>query len=90
MATHSDESRPGSESCSLYDGASSHGNSESELQTSIDTGSTATVEPGTKSSILLAQDPFVSDDSKLLFEAIDEMRKCGAGKDLDLPQVWKQ
>jgi hypothetical protein len=36
---------------------------------------------------LLTEDPFSSEQSKALFDAIDELRICGAGQDLDLPQV---
>lgn len=36
---------------------------------------------------LLHDDPFSSETSKQLFNAIDELRKCGAGQILDLPQV---
>jgi hypothetical protein len=36
---------------------------------------------------LLSEDPFASAQSKALFDAIDELRICGAGQDLDLPQV---
>ncbi|KFZ14601.1 hypothetical protein V502_06004 [Pseudogymnoascus sp. VKM F-4520 (FW-2644)] len=36
---------------------------------------------------LLHDDPFSSETSKQLFNAIDELRKCGAGQILDLPQL---
>jgi hypothetical protein len=36
---------------------------------------------------LLDEDPFSSTQSKALFDAIDKLRICGAGQDLDLPQV---
>ena len=36
---------------------------------------------------LLSEDPFGSEQSKALFDAIDELRTCGAGQDLELPQV---
>jgi hypothetical protein len=35
----------------------------------------------------LLSNPFDSKASKELFDAIDKIRKCGAGQDLDLPQV---
>lgn len=41
----------------------------------------------TKDVPLLSEDPFGSEQSKALFDAIDELRICGAGQDLDLPQV---
>ncbi len=41
----------------------------------------------TQSSSLLAEDPFGNAASKLLFDAIDKLRDCGAGRDIDLPQV---
>jgi hypothetical protein len=41
----------------------------------------------TKDIQLLSEDPFASEQSKALFDAIDELRICGAGQDLDLPQV---
>jgi len=40
-----------------------------------------------KNSPLLNEDPFASKQSKALFDAIDELRTCGAGQDLELPQV---
>jgi hypothetical protein len=36
---------------------------------------------------ILNNDPFASEHSKALFDAIDELRMCGAGQDLALPQV---
>lgn len=60
---------------------------ESEPQTPTDTGPSIKPELIRRSSILLADDPFGSEYSKLLFEAIDRLRTCGAGQDLDLPQV---
>ncbi|RDL36733.1 Uncharacterized protein BP5553_06085 [Venustampulla echinocandica] len=36
---------------------------------------------------LLADDPFNSKESKLLFDAIDELRECRVGQELDLPQL---
>jgi hypothetical protein len=39
---------------------------------------------------LLSEDPFSSEQSRALFDAIDELRICGAGQDLDLPQVSHQ
>ncbi|CZR66635.1 uncharacterized protein PAC_16536 [Phialocephala subalpina] len=41
----------------------------------------------TKDVQLLSEDPFGSEQSKALFDAIDELRICGAGQDLDLPQL---
>ncbi|KFY41097.1 hypothetical protein V494_03202 [Pseudogymnoascus sp. VKM F-4513 (FW-928)] len=46
-------------------------------------GQGTTPEPET----LLHDDPFSSKTSKQLFNAIDELRKCGAGQVLDLPQL---
>jgi hypothetical protein len=45
---------------------------------------------GSKSPGLLSEDPFSSEASQRLFNAIDELRQCGAGQDLDLPQVYLQ
>ncbi|EPE35352.1 P-loop containing nucleoside triphosphate hydrolase [Glarea lozoyensis ATCC 20868] len=36
---------------------------------------------------ILSNDPFSSESSRILFESIDELRRCGAGQDLDLPQL---
>jgi hypothetical protein len=36
---------------------------------------------------LLEEDPFSSEASKVLFDGMDELRRCGAAVDLDLPQV---
>ena len=44
----------------------------------VDTSETAT---------LLEDDPFSSEASKVLFDGMDELRRCGAAVDLDLPQV---
>lgn len=87
MSTNSDESRPGFATNWVHDGASSHTESDSEPQSPPETGTTAPTEAVNKSSILLAEDPFSSGKSKLLFEAIDRMRSNGADQDLALPQV---
>ncbi|TVY40800.1 Dynamin-A [Lachnellula subtilissima] len=39
------------------------------------------------SNTILSEDPFGNEDSQKLFESIDKLRKCGAGQDLDLPQL---
>lgn len=39
------------------------------------------------SDALLKNDPFSNETSKRLFNAIDDLRNCGAGQDLDLPQL---
>jgi len=44
-------------------------------------------EDASKPDALLDDDPFSSEASKRLFDAIDELRRCGVGQDLDLPQV---
>jgi hypothetical protein len=49
--------------------------------------SAARGEGNDRSKVLLAEDPFSSDASKLLFDAVNELRGCGVGQDLDLPQV---
>ena len=36
---------------------------------------------------LLSDDPFKSEQSQKLFEAIDELRSCGANHHFDLPEV---
>ncbi|KAH6712291.1 P-loop containing nucleoside triphosphate hydrolase protein [Leptodontidium sp. MPI-SDFR-AT-0119] len=36
---------------------------------------------------LLEEDPFSSESSKILFDGMDELRRCGASVDLDLPQL---
>lgn len=87
MATDSDVSRPGSASDLVHDAASSHTESDSEPQSAIDAPSKEATEVEDKSGILLAEDPFGSGESKLLFEAIDKLRSCGAGQVLNLPQV---
>lgn len=83
MATDSDASRPDSAIHSFRDGASSYTESESESQSATD----SLAKVAGKSSILLAEDPFASGESKLLFEAIDQLRSHGAGQVLKLPQV---
>ena len=90
MSTNGDESRPGSAADSVHDEASNQSDSDSETKTTISAGSTRSKEATTDPSALLADDPFRTGESKLLFEAIDELRRCGAGQDLELPQVRKQ
>lgn len=36
---------------------------------------------------LLSEDFFQNEQSRRLFEAIDELRSCGAGHEIDLPEV---
>ncbi|TVY23382.1 Dynamin-A [Lachnellula hyalina] len=43
--------------------------------------------PISDSNIILSEDPFGNEDSQKLFESIDKLRKCGAGQDLDIPQL---
>jgi hypothetical protein len=65
--------------------------------TRTDSNKTATLEPDPKPSgsdnhvrggiTLLEEDPFSSEASKVLFDGMDKLRRCGAAIDLDLPQV---
>lgn len=43
--------------------------------------------PDGESVALLEEDPFRSRASKVLFDGMDELRRCGTAVDLDLPQV---
>jgi hypothetical protein len=86
MSTNSDASRPSSAAESVHDGASSHTETDSGPQSPIKAG-TAAITEAVKNSSILAEDPFSSGESKLLFEAIDRLRSNGAGQDLALPQV---
>ncbi|KAH6666614.1 P-loop containing nucleoside triphosphate hydrolase protein [Halenospora varia] len=36
---------------------------------------------------ILCEDPFSNESSRILFDSIDQLRRCGAGQDLDLPQL---
>jgi hypothetical protein len=54
---------------------------------SLSSSSKESTGSSTKDIQLLSEDPFGSEQSKALFDAIDELRICGAGQDLDLPQV---
>ncbi|KAL5345943.1 hypothetical protein ACLOAV_008973 [Pseudogymnoascus australis] len=42
---------------------------------------------GEVATTLLEEDPFSSEASKILFDGVDELRRCGAAVDLDLPQL---
>ncbi len=90
MSTDSEESRPSSAAGSIQNDISGQKNLDWEQQTTISTGSTKSKEATMSSRTLLAEDPFRTEKSKRLFEAIDELRRCGAGQDLELPQVRLQ
>jgi hypothetical protein len=51
-----------------------------------DDGSNSYIPDG-ESVTLLEEDPFSSRASKVLFDGMDELRRCGTAVDLDLPQV---
>ena len=36
---------------------------------------------------LLEGDPFQNEENQKLFDAIDELRSCGANQDIELPEV---
>lgn len=36
---------------------------------------------------LLNKDPFSNEDTRRLFEAIDQLRSCGANHEIELPEV---
>lgn len=40
-----------------------------------------------KSEMLLSEDAFNNQHSRELFEAIDELRGCGANREIELPEV---
>lgn len=40
-----------------------------------------------ESNTLLNKDPFRNEDTQRLFEAIDELRGCGANHEIELPEV---
>ena len=64
-----------------------HADTESEADLSADNYSPPSTENSRKAEELLDKDPFGNEKSKKLFEAIDELRSCGAGQDIALPQV---
>ena len=64
--------------------------SESDTDSTVGDYSSPITESSSQAEELLDKDPFGSEKSKRLFEAIDELRGCGAGQDLDLPQVRDQ
>lgn len=35
----------------------------------------------------LTENPFDSESSRILFDAIDQLQSCDAGQDIDIPQV---
>lgn len=43
--------------------------------------------PSAEALPLLSEDSFQNEESRKLFEAIDELRNCGANHDIDLPEV---
>lgn len=62
-------------------------NSIASLTSDLEALSTSSDSDVQDSEGLLNDDPFSNEISKRLFDAIDDLRKCGAGQDLDLPQV---
>lgn len=49
---------------------------------------TSPVDPDAKGvNPLLSEDAFSNERSQKLFEAIDELQSCGAGRDIGLPEV---
>ena len=44
-------------------------------------------ESGRATNPLLDEDAFQNEQSRKLFEAIDELRSCGANNDIELPEV---
>jgi hypothetical protein len=69
----------------LYFGT--HTDTESEADSAVEDYSSPITESSSRVEELLDKDPFGNERSKKLFEAIDELRSCGAGQDIDLPQV---
>jgi hypothetical protein len=61
--------------------------SGSESGAGVRSGSVTENETPDRPRALLAEDPFSNETSKRLFDAMDELRGCGVGQDLDLPQV---
>ncbi|KAF4637832.1 hypothetical protein G7Y89_g237 [Cudoniella acicularis] len=43
--------------------------------------------PNKSTNTILSEDPFSNESSRILFDSIDQLRRCGAGQDLDLPQL---
>ncbi|KAH7360322.1 P-loop containing nucleoside triphosphate hydrolase protein [Rhexocercosporidium sp. MPI-PUGE-AT-0058] len=60
---------------------------EDHLKTNGTNGQTNTEVNGNAPITLLEEDPFSSESSKILFDGMDELRRCGASVDLDLPQL---
>jgi hypothetical protein len=36
---------------------------------------------------VIVENPFDSESSRILFDAIDQLQSCDAGRDIDIPQV---
>jgi hypothetical protein len=87
MATNTDEMASGSKSGPAKQSIRTDTDTESEVDSTEDCYSSPNSETSTHHEDLLSKDPFGSESSKLLFDAIDRLRDCGAGQDLELPQV---
>jgi hypothetical protein len=60
---------------------------DEDSQSNRESHGTNKAEATPKSDLILSEDPFSSETSKQLFDAINERRRCGAGGNLNLPQV---
>lgn len=57
------------------------------LEQNVQPKSDREASPDTEPRLLLQEDPFGNENSRILFDAIDQLRSCGAGQDLPLPEV---
>lgn len=54
-------------------------------QDAFDTKTNVSYEGST--DVALVANPFDSESSRILFDAIDQLQSCDAGQDIDIPQV---
>ncbi|KAL2066683.1 hypothetical protein VTL71DRAFT_2755 [Oculimacula yallundae] len=89
MASSSSESH--TNHADVFESSISSGSSptppEDHVNTNGTDSQTNTEVNGNPPITLLEEDPFSSESSKVLFDGMDELRRCGASVDLDLPQL---
>jgi hypothetical protein len=59
----------------------------SSLASSPDRFPLSSIKVSQKDEVSIAENPFDSEDSRVLFDAIDKFQSCGAGGYIDIPQV---
>lgn len=64
-----------------------HSTSETQVASEAASDTASTISAFEEAPEIILENPFSNENSRILFDAIDQIQSCGAGQDIQVPQV---